>query len=1152
MMKIVLLLLLLLADLPLISSGQGVTYCVKPNTTATCGTEDPCQQCQTLQDYLKNVTNTTINLKMDLTIIFMDGSHIANFCGTVTVSAPILNIVAKGKSNTVMLSLCWNNVNKLTFKSTNFSLNNFNISGLSGLGNPPQEVKIMIMITAIKVVLSKCAFQFNFPELINFTVAERILVEDCTFNGFMSFTIPSLMITAEHMLNKRNSINVTLESCKFIDTKTKIAGINNNKNYYFAVLKDCKLNNSWFTIANAKHAILDGFKLFKYATVSFVNCSAFFDDINIVLKDIYLEGAVAIIEDCNVNIIGDSIFNASNVVARSSSSITMSGNISLQNYHNLNGAMLLDSSSLIIAAGANVTFYNNTAVSNGGALHLIYSSFFIQAGASANFINNSANNLGGAIYIYPGISTAIYDITVEDNINSRCLFRFINSSTNETYIKLKFANNSAINGSGDDVYGATLKDCQYNKTDVLIKIDGVTSPSFSSVSSDPQRVCLCDKHGVPQCEKIYNPLSKVYPGESFTISVIIVGWDYQNATTGVIYANFLGTDNSITPTLDSNSQRGQVISNSRQCTNFTFTLYSKSEQNVTMYITSVYSMDAQIANKFKQRICQILTIQDNIYCNYKEHLTPVFFDFTFLQCPAGFNKPLSDSQSCDCRLRDILLNSCTIKNGIGYFSWNKTVWVGIEEGALLYSALCPFGYCNMTVISSEIHLPNDSDSQCAFNRAGRLCGGCKDNYSLAIGSSHCILCPNNNNLALLIFFAAAGFLLVFFISAFNLTVTQGMINGLIFYANIVWTYQSIFFPQELVSNPVLTFLKTFIAWVNLDFGIETCFVNGLNALWKTELQFIFPLYIWIIAGLIIAAAKYSTRMTNLLGNRGVPVLETLLLLSYAKLLQTSFSIMEFSTLTWENQSTVVVWTVDGNINYTDTRHILLLVAGVALLLFFLLPYTVLLFLIQCFRKISDFCLLKWITKLHPVFDAYFASLKHKHQYWFGVCLIARVVVLATFVTFNIPDTINIYILFVVGTSLLSYVTFVQPYKNIMIQVLHNSFLVNLVLLSGTFSFIMAFYKTDNTTMDTANKERRSAMKTAAIMVSTGIAFLQFCSIVLYPVCAAPMRSIYYRYYPSKKVKTELDSDNESLVSSHSIAGYRDSILNESEPLLPTY
>ena len=470
------------------------------------------------------------------------------------------------------------------------------------------------------------------------------------------------------------------------------------------------------------------------------------------------------------------------------------------------------------------------------------------------------------------------------------------------------------------------------------------------------------------------------------------------------------------------------------------------------------------------------------------------------------------------------------------------MWVIIEEDALLYSTHCPFDYCNVTGI--VINLQDDSDSQCAFNQAGRLCGHCKDNYSLAIGSSHCIHCPNNNNLALLIFFAAAGFLLVFFISAFNLTVTQGTINGLIFYANIVWTFQSIFVPQELVLNPVLTFLKTFIAWVNLDFGIETCFFNGLNAPWKTGLQFIFPFYIWIIAGLIIVAAKYSTRLTNLLGNRGVPVLGTLFLLSYVKLLQTSFSIMDYSILILENQSTVIVWSIDGNVNYTDPRHILLLVAGFATLLFFLMPYTVLLFLIQCLRKISHFWFLKWIMKLHPIFDAYFACLKHKYQYWFGVLLLARVVLLTIFVsTFNIPQSVNTFILFVVGTALLLYMALARPYKSTAILVLQSSFLVNLVFLSGSIMFIVAYFDTDNKIMP----NNMSRMKTAAIMISTGVAFLQFCGIILNPIFASRCSSAKIRYCLQKKAK----DDNDAIATADPDVSYRDSIFNESQPLLLT-
>ena len=98
----------------------------------------------------------------------------------------------------------------------------------------------------------------------------------------------------------------------------------------------------------------------------------------------------------------------------------------------------------------------------------------------------------------------------------------------------------------------------------------------------------------------------------------------------------------------------------------------------------------------------------------------------------------------------------------------------------------------------------------------------------------------------------------------------------------VWVYKVILFSTDIGA---FTFLQVFIAWLNLDFGIETCFV-GLDAYWKTWLQFLFPFYIWAIAGVIIVACRYSSRLTNLIGSRAVPLLATLFLLSYMKLLRT--------------------------------------------------------------------------------------------------------------------------------------------------------------------------------------------------------------------------------------------------------------------------
>ena len=121
----------------------------------------------------------------------------------------------------------------------------------------------------------------------------------------------------------------------------------------------------------------------------------------------------------------------------------------------------------------------------------------------------------------------------------------------------------------------------------------------------------------------------------------------------------------------------------------------------------------------------------------------------------------------------------------------------------------------------------------------KLCGGYRENYSLAIGSFHCMYCPNNNNPIFLIFFEVAGLLLVFFGQC--LAVTQSMINGLIFYANIVLAHQGLLFPQQTDINANISLLdirKTFMTWLNLDSGIQSCFFNDIiiTAFCKTWLQ----------------------------------------------------------------------------------------------------------------------------------------------------------------------------------------------------------------------------------------------------------------------------------------------------------------------------
>ena len=164
------------------------------------------------------------------------------------------------------------------------------------------------------------------------------------------------------------------------------------------------------------------------------------------------------------------------------------------------------------------------------------------------------------------------------------------------------------------------------------------------------------------------------------------------------------------------------------------------------------------------------------------------------------------------------------------------------EGLILHAG-CPFDYCVDTPVSIQVH---SLDVQCNYNHSGTLYGSCKHNLSIAFGTLHCIPC-SNIYITLFVPFAFAGILLVAMLLLLNLSIANGMINGLIFYANIIQANRSTFFPSKEHSD----ILPISISWINLDLGMETCFYDGMSIYAFTWLQFIFPFYVWLLIALII-------------------------------------------------------------------------------------------------------------------------------------------------------------------------------------------------------------------------------------------------------------------------------------------------------------
>ena len=161
------------------------------------------------------------------------------------------------------------------------------------------------------------------------------------------------------------------------------------------------------------------------------------------------------------------------------------------------------------------------------------------------------------------------------------------------------------------------------------------------------------------------------------------------------------------------------------------------------------------------------------------------------------------------------------------------------------------------------------------------------------GNSNCKQC-SDYFLLLLLPFALAGIALVTFILYFNMTVAVGTINGLVLYANIVAANRNIFLPLDSTN-----FLTVFVSWLNLDLGIEACFYDGMDSYTKALLQLVFPVYLFVITGLIIVLCEYSGQFGSLLARRNpVATLCTLILLSYSKLFRSIITFLQYTTIAY--------------------------------------------------------------------------------------------------------------------------------------------------------------------------------------------------------------------------------------------------------------
>ena len=292
----------------------------------------------------------------------------------------------------------------------------------------------------------------------------------------------------------------------------------------------------------------------------------------------------------------------------------------------------------------------------------------------------------------------------------------------------------------------------------------------------------------------------------------------------------------------------------------------------------------------------------------------------------------------------------------------------------------------------------------------------------------------NVHILITIIVVVAGIILVFLLYLLNFTVTNGTINGLIFYANIVSINDSIF----LVNDNVFKLLGVFISFANLDLGIELCYYNGMDNYAKMWFQLFFPIYLIVIAASIIIASRYSSRILRWTYTRSLPVLATLFLLSYTGVLRTVLTVLfSYSTITHlPSGHKQIVWSIDASIPLFGIKFTILFITCLVFFLI-LIPFNIILLFTKCSLQY------RIVNRFKPLLDASQGSYKDRYYYWAGVQITMRSVLFAMYAFETRLKLILSTVLLMIFSICNGHI---HPYRNKLVNIQELILLTNVTIM----------------------------------------------------------------------------------------------------------
>ena len=1016
------------------------------------------RSCRTFSDY---ANDADAYFTSDSYFNFVKGTHHLNVTLFIT---NVVNLSFVGDESDIILSngcsITWKNSSKLFLKSLNLIFNETN----GTTNNSAIHFENSDLVTFLNASFSKYYCELDIFSRAILVVSSSIIFESCKFeNGYHStggtlYIEESNVTFGGHNVFLNNTAYNTAGAMYGLRSQIQLSGNNTFMGNRVGMKYGHNCNGTAIHVEFSSITFKGNCKFYNNQVIKVCLNKLGGGTISVSFSSITMQGVFHFNINSNKNggaimlcnseclIIGHVEFKGNEAFDGGAISVKYSSLIINSNefYWYNNSEYINNQSFSALLTESVILFYKNSALQSGGAVNLYKSNITLTG--SVIFMGNKAW-FGGGIFFFsdtrnchrpnliifqepldvlfhsnaaigPGGALYIHDV------NSRCrewdpsffFYCFFTVNGSIRFISLNFTGNKASEGKG--IYGGTI---QYCEVEVSIKRQKgyKVLQNLTKTSTEIQNEYAHDEAFEIRLCNGSTSNNRVQRGQVFNISVIVLG-EFNIP----VYERV-----AVTTDYSKKETSSEVVSQpynyiiAKGCRKLGFSILSRHHTGyISLHLPKCFFKPSSLT----------LTIHLN-------------------ECPSGFELIIN---SCKCQetifkvtgLQD-LCNSSNGRIKCPQQDWMKPILdENLTYQGFMWSPNCPAHLCRNDKDNWLDFSSDNVDFLCLENSTAMLCGACLQNYSLTLSSLKCSKCDSNNYLSLLLVFALAGIVLIASLLLLHMTVSDGTINGLIFYTNIINIMKDIIFSQDkLPPNPLIIFLS----WLNLDFGIPACFYAGLNFYSYTWLQFVFPIYLWFLVGLIILACKYSSRATNLFGSNPVAVLATVVLMSYNKLLHTSQQILSYVTVYYSDGSQERRWKIDPNLLYFQGKHIPLALFGIFIVLTFLVPYILLISFGHYLQKRTNQRGLRWLIKIKPILDAYYAPFHDSTRYWVGLMLFIRTCLSITYSA--LTNTEHTTILVIVssvlsGVALLPWLQH-KIYEKNFVNVLESSFILNVIVLS---------------------------------------------------------------------------------------------------------